>query len=355
MSEPAHVRAGLLRESFPGERRVALTPDDIRRLSSRFTFLFEPGCGESAGYSDPDYMKAGAHAAAPADVVQCDLVVSVRRPERSVPNHTATVFLGSSARAANTSLGPSLELELARLEGFADAAAMDAATTQATVLGHAAVLEGVRLMKIGHSMLTLEGSFVRPIRMAAIGVNTASLQAIATARKLGALTHVFGLSEIDRAKVERLGAKFSAIDTAILAAGLKPEQARRQLGRQLASMQMIVTNLHESGSAAPVLIDEETLSSLPPGSVIIDLAAANGGNCAFTRIDQTVTAHAVSIVGSTLLASNEAAEASRLFSDCVRRLLEHLVEPGEHLWLQRKDAVLDRLMGRSDGEKPRAS
>lgn len=355
MSEPAHVRAGLLRESFPGERRVALTPDDIRRLSGRFAFLFEPGCGESAGHGDDDYIKAGAHAATPADVVQCDLVVSVRRPDRSIPSSAASLFLGSSVRGANASSDQSLELDLARLEGFADAAAMDAATTQATVLGHAAVLEGVRLMRAGHSMLTLEGSFVRPIRMAAIGVNTASLQAIATARKLGALTHVFGLSESDRAKVERLGARFSTIETAILAAGPKREQARRQLGRQLASMQMIVTNLRESGSTAPVLIDEEALSSLPAGSVIIDLAAANGGNCAFTRIDRTVTAHAVSIVGSTLLASNEAAEASRLFSDCVRRLLEHLVQPGEHLRLDREDPLLDHLKGRSDGEKPRVS
>ncbi len=355
MSEPAHVRAGLLRESFPGERRVALTPDDICRLSSRFTFLFEPGCGQFAGHTDDDYRRAGACAATPADVVECDLVVSVRRPDRSIPSSSVSLFLGNAAGSASASPDQSLELDLARLEGYADAAAMDAATTQATVLGHAAVLEGIRLMRIGHSMLTLEGSFVRPIRLAAIGVNTVSLQAIATARKLGALTHVFGLNESDRAKVERLGAKFSAIDTAIFATGPKREQARRQLGRQLAPMQMIVTNLRESGSAAPMLIDEETLGSLPAGSVIIDLAAAHGGNCAFTRVDQTVTAHAVSIVGSTLLASNEAAEASRLFSDCVWRLLEHLVEPGEHLQLDRRDPVLDRLTGRFHEENPGVS
>ncbi|KQV10873.1 hypothetical protein ASC97_16330 [Rhizobium sp. Root1203] len=352
MSDLASVHAGLLRETYPGERRVALTPEDMARLSARVAVSFEPGCGAAAGHADEAYMAAGGTPASLESIAAaCGIVVSVRRPRASAifPNAAILIFLGTGATSRECSRPDAtpLELDLARLEGLQDAGCMDAATAQATISGHAAILEGARQLGVGHPMLMIDGSFVRPIRMAAFGADAASLQAIATARRLGALTHAFTFTDDERLKVERLGARSIASYPCPAPTVRGPSLTERAARRgQLAQMQLIVTSVGGLIRPAPLLLDEKTIATLAPGTVVIDLAASRGGNCSLTRPEEIVAANGVRIVGSTNFASCEPREASRLFSDSIRTALERLIGDDRRLRLDRRDPVIDRLLGR---------
>jgi NAD(P) transhydrogenase subunit alpha len=356
MSDLAHVHAGLLRETYPGERRVALTPEDVARLSMRVKVSFEPGCGAAAGHGDEAYVAAGGRPASLGDITAgCEIIVSVRRAQAAATVRKAAVliFLGTHA-ASPESLradGGPLELDLARIEGLHGAGCMDAATTQATISGHAAVLEGVRQLGVGHPMLMIDGSLVRPIRMAAFGADAASLQAIATARRLGALTHAFTFTDEERQKTEQLGAKFLAACPPFASTDRgqsSAEQAAlyRQLAGHLAQMQLVVISVGGSIRPAPMILNDETISTLAAGTVVIDLAASRGGNCSLTRADEIVTAGGVRILGSTTFASHEAKEASRLLSEGIRTALERLIGDDRRLRLDRHDPIIDRLLGR---------
>ncbi len=354
---PVHI--GLLRETFPGERRVALTPSDVSRLTRHMAISFERDCGVSAGHDDEAYISAGANPAGVESMsAACDLIVSVRRPNRdmSAAKAAAFLFLGSNSESAPLSQIKAgvPELDLADLEGFADAGSMDAFTAQATISGHAAVLEGSRQLGINHPMLMLDGNFVRPIRMAALGADSAALQAIATARRLGALTYGFGFGEDDRRKIEALGAKFIAIQPALrrspaTPSGMPPIEARRQLASDLAQMQLIVASVTDRGRPAPVLIDKDAIATFAPATVIVDLAI---GNCSMTEANQIVTNGSIRIIGSTTLASNEANEASRLFSEGMSKLLERLAASDLGALKNSTDPIINRLTsGQQAGER----
>ncbi|EPE97369.1 NAD(P)(+) transhydrogenase [Rhizobium grahamii] len=344
MSKFIRVRAGLLRETHPGERRVALTPDDVGRLSERISFRFERGCGVGAGHSDDAYIAAGAEPVDFAEIASSsDLFVSVRQPiaTRAFPATSVLLFLGwKTAPIAIPPTGQQpLHLDIARLSGLPGLKGADISSGQAAITGHAAVLEAARQFGISHPMLMVDGSFVRPVKMAALGSDPASLQALATARRLGAVTFGFDLGNDSQARIERLGAKFL---------GTSPEQElgrlRRELSGPLSKVQLITTNVMNPDRTAPVLLDEEMLSQLSPGTVIVDLASESGGNCALTRADQTTDIFGIRIIGSTTLASQEAAEASRHFSDGLRNLLEHLIDAHGALRLDGGDSVTAALL-----------
>ncbi|WP_208249811.1 NAD/NADP transhydrogenase subunit alpha [Rhizobium sp. T1470] len=342
MSNVIRVRAGLLRETHPGERRVALTPDDVRRLSARMSIHFERSCGIGAGHADNAYIAAGAEPAEFAGMASSlDVFVSVRRPAatRIFPGTAVLIFLGSNAApVAGLPAGQRpLHLDIARLSGVQGVKGADISSRQAAITGHAAILEAARQFGISHPMLMVDGSFVRPVKMAALGSDAASLQALATARRLGALTHGFGLGRDTQAKIERLGAKFLAMSSDLA-------RLRQELSDPLSKMQLITTNVVIPGQTAPMLLDETMLSRLSPGTVIVDLAAESGGNCALMRVDETINVFGVRIIGSATLASHEAAEASRQFSDGLRNLLEHLIDADCALRLDPRDSMTAALM-----------
>ncbi len=352
MPNLAPVHAGLLRETMPGERRVALTPEDVGYLSARFPITFEYGCGAAAGYEDAAYVAAGAKPANRETIARdCNLIVSIRKPldARSFAGSPTLIFLGSPLDAREpTDRG--LALDLARLEGVIEAGSMDVATRQATICGHAAVLQGARHLGIGHPMLVMDGSRARPIKMAALGSGAAALQAVATAKRLGALTHLFGVSDDDRERAEALGAKFVMIDPALTRMrGAKPDALaageRKQLGGQLREMQLIISSVGGSTGRAPVLIDEASLTLLTAGTVIVDLEASAGGNCTVTKPDEIVVRGDIHILGITTLASDDAHQSSSLFSEGVRKLLEHLTTSGSLLQLDVKDPLIRHLIG----------
>jgi NAD(P) transhydrogenase subunit alpha len=205
-------------------------------------------------------------------------------------------------------------------------------------------------------MLTTAAGVIKPANMIALGAGVAGLQALATARRLGAVTHGFDVRESAREQVESVGATFISADVAFASAetrgGYAREQSadeqallRRALADHLRSMQLIVTTAQIPGHQAPLLIDDETLAVLAPGTVIIDLAAESGGNTSRTRADKEVSLGGVTIFGPTQLASQAAGDASRLYGGNIRHLLEHLGTENGALKLDPSDAITSALLG----------
>jgi NAD(P) transhydrogenase subunit alpha len=354
------VTIGLLRERVPGERRVALTPPDIRRLANRATILVERGAGSEAGFSDAEYATAGARIAKNEDVLaQARVVVQIRPPHRSQLLRPGTLFvsLGGRDDAVASILREKsvVHLGLERLPRITRAQSMDVLSSQASIAGYAAVLEGARQLDVSLPMFITAAGTIKPARMMALGAGVAGLQAMATARRLGAMAHGFDVRQAAREQVESLGATFIAADVSGLsgeaAGGYAGEQSadeqhrlRRALATHIASMRLIIATAQIPGRPAPNLIDEDTVAAMQPGSVIVDLAAESGGNCTLTRPDEIITVHGVRILGPTNLPSAVATNASQLFGGNIRALLEHLIHSDGQLILDREDPITGALL-----------
>ena len=209
------VTIGLLRERMPGERRVALTPPDIRRLVHKATFLVERGAGIEAGFADAEYAAAGARVANIEELIAlARVVVKIRPPPLSLSLRPGMllVSLGGRDEAVASLLREKsvVHLGLERLPRITRAQSMDVLSSQASVAGYAAVLEGARHLDVMLPMFITAAGTIKPARMMALGAGVAGLQAIATARRLGAITHGFDVREAAREQVESLGATFVA-------------------------------------------------------------------------------------------------------------------------------------------------
>ena len=351
---------GVLAERATGERRVALIPPDIKKLSSIAKFLIESGAGREAGFDDDMYVDAGARIADSKDILEsCDVVVKVRPPGVGETPRAGRTLVSLGGRDPN--LGEFLRkravthLALERIPRTTRAQAMDVLSSQASIAGYASVLEGARALGVLLPMLTTAAGTIKPAKMIALGAGVAGLQAIASARRLGAVVHGFDVRAAAREQVESLGAKFVSLDTDIgageSAGGYAREQSsdqqaqlRRALSTHLATMQLVITTAQIPGRPAPLLIDRATLGMMQPGSVIVDLAAETGGNCEVTRPDQTVTVGGVRVMGPTNLPSLMATDASRLFSGNIRALLAYLLEGSSRLNLDASDPISGALL-----------
>lgn len=355
------VTIGLLRERVPGERRVALTPPDVRRLASRADLLVERGAGGEAGFDDGEYAAAGARIVNGEEVrAQARVIAKIRPPHLSLVLRAGTVLLSLGGRddalASLLRERSVVHLGLERMPRTTRAQAMDVLSSQASIAGYAAILEAARQLDVLLPMFTTAAGTVKPARMMALGAGVAGLQAIATARRLGAVTHGFDVRQAAREQVESLGAAFIAPEVTALsgeaAGGYAGEQSadeqhrlRRALARHIASMRLVIATAQIPGRPAPILIDEETVAGMQPGSVIVDLAAESGGNCTLTRPDETTTVHGVRILGPTNLPSAVATNASQLFGGNIRALLEHLIRSDGQLHLDREDPITGALLG----------
>ena len=360
------INIGVLAERAAGERRVALIPSDIGKLISKAGFVVESGAGREAGFDDNAYVAAGARIGDSWQVLEdCDVVVKVRPPGRSeTPGEGRTLI---SLGGHDPNLGEFLRkrsvihLALERVPRTTRAQTMDVLSSQAAIAGYASVLEGARALDFLLPMLTTAAGTIKPARMIAIGAGVAGLQAIATARRLGAVVHGFDVRAAAREQVESLGAKFISIDDTNIDAGegaggyareqSRDQQARlrRALSAHLATMQLVITTAQIPGRPAPLLIDSEALGMMQPGAVIVDLAAETGGNCEFTRPDETVTVNGIRIMGPTNLPSLLARDASRFFSGNIRSLLAHLLEGSGRLNLDPSDPISAALLA---GQQP---
>jgi NAD(P) transhydrogenase subunit alpha len=355
------INIGVLAERAPGERRVALVPADIKKLIPKAGFVIEAGAGHEAGFDDKTYVEAGARIGDSWEVLEdCDVVVKVRPPGRNETPGTGLTLISLGGHDPNLAeflrKRSVIHLPLERLPRTTRAQAMDVLSSQASLAGYASVLEGARALDILLPMLTTAAGTIKPARMIALGAGVAGLQAIATARRLGAVVHGFDVRAAAREQVESLGAKFISVDDTDIGAGegaggyareqSREQQARlrRALSAHLATMQLVITTAQIPGRPAPLLIDHEALGMMQPGSVIVDLAAETGGNCEATQADETVTVHGVRIMGPTNLPSLIARDASRFFSSNIRSLLSYLLEGSGRLNLDASDPISGALL-----------
>lgn len=362
VAAPLSARAtiAVMRETNPAERRVGLVPADVRRLAAKFEVLVEEGSGTGAGFSDAEYLEAGAKVlSTPTVYATGNIFVGVDVPEqvRDVPAGSTLISLRSADVLARRALrGASIShLVLERMPRITRAQSMDVLSSQAAIAGYVAVLEGARRLPTILPMMSTAAGVLRPASMIALGAGVAGLQALATARRLGAVTYGFDVRRAAREQVESVGAAFVYPDVSLAPAEARggyaraqsldeQTQLRRALEPHLGKMNLIVTSAQIPGRAAPVLIDEQTLSRLSPGTVIVDLAAGTGGNTSRTSPDQDVIVNGVTIYGPTRLESFAAAASSRLYSGNVRNLLEYLAAGGDGVRVDQADEITAALL-----------
>jgi NAD(P) transhydrogenase subunit alpha len=339
------MKVGVPRERAPGERRVALVPETVKRLSaSGFEFELERGAGEAASFSDAAYEEAGASVG--GDPWAADAVAKVQAPTEDEAGRLrdGQVLIGFLQPLTNPEgvrrLGERgvVAFAMESIPRITRAQSMDALSSQATVSGYrAALLAADRLPKFFPMLMTAAGT-VAPAKVLVLGAGVAGLQAIATARRLGAVVSSFDVRPAAREQVESLGATF--LDLGITgqetaggyAQELTEEEQRRQqeeLERRLPEFDAVITTALIPGRPAPRLIPASAVAAMRAGSVVVDLAAEAGGNCELTEPGQEVVRENVTIVGLTNLPSSMPYHASQLYSRNVLALLQHLAPDGD--------------------------
>ena len=342
------MKIGVPKETLRGEARVAATPEIVKRLVGKgFRVTVEGGAGEAASYLDADYAAAGAEIGDRAGAYAADILLKVRRPdgEDVAAMQAGGVYLGliescgeDAALSAMLAKGMRV-LGMERIPRISRAQSMDALSSQTNIAGYRAVLEAAaRYGRFFPMMMTSAGS-AKPARVVVLGVGVAGLQAIATARRLGADVWAYDVRPETREQILSLGAKPIDLDIGESGAGeggyakeLSAEARTRQqaaLTDELAKAHVIVTTALIPCRPAPVLITEEVVQRMRPGSVIADLAAANGGNCPLTVPDEAVQRHGVTLIGYTNYPSLVAADASAFYAKNLANLLDIMIDKSD--------------------------
>ncbi len=344
------MKLAVPKEKVEGETRVALLPDDISKLiEAGNEVIVESGAGVEAGFADSDYEDVGATVKADAQSVlsDADAVLKVQGPEAQELEGMKQGALLISFLAPLSS--PELIKSLAerKITAFAmemiprttRAQSMDALSTMSTVSGYKAALIAAAELSKFFPMLTTAAGTVRPSKVLVIGAGVAGLQAIATARRLGAQVEAFDTRPAVKEQVKSLGAKFLEIE---LDAGdaeaeggyareLTEEEQKKQrelMDKAVSGADAVITTALVPGKAAPVLITAETARSMRPGSVIVDLAAEAGGNCELTVPGKENIDNGVRIIGPLNLPASMPAHASQLYSRNVFTLIDYLIDEG---------------------------
>jgi len=340
------VRIFVPKETTPGEGRVAITPETVERLRASFDVDVERGAGESASFADEAYAAAGANLADAAAAGGADIVVRVAKPSAAEVSSLKRGAIVIGFLQPLTDAEGVERLRSAGVVGFAmesvpritRAQSMDALSSQATVAGYKAVLIAAdRVPKMFPLLMTAAGT-VAPARVLVLGAGVAGLQAIATARRLGAVVSAFDVRPAVAEQVESLGATF--LDLGVkgeeteggYATELTADQQAAQqaaLEERIPDFDVVITTALVPGRPAPRLIPASAVERMRAGSCIVDLAAETGGNCELTQRDVETTAHGVTIVGHTNLPSLMASDASRLYARNMLTLLQHLAPDGE--------------------------
>src|SRR5437868_6529459 len=335
------MRVGVVRETALGERRVALVPETAGKLAAAgFAIAIEPGAGDAASFPDAAYTEAGATLGTPWEA---DVVVAVRRPDPALLREGQLLvgFLdpladrdGIEALASRGVIAFAMEW----IPRITRAQPMDALSSQATVGGYnAALLAAEHLPRFFPMLMTAAGT-VPPAKVLVIGAGVAGLQAIATARRLGAVVTGFDVRPVVREQIESLGANWLDLGvTGAEAEGgyareLTPEEMQAQqaaLERRIAEFDVVITTAAVPGRAAPKIIPASAVAAMRPGSVIVDLAAETGGNSELTVPGEVAVREGVTIVGLTNIPSSMPYHASMLYSRNVQALLLHLAPEGQ--------------------------
>ena len=339
------MKLGIPKERSDGETRVATTPEIARKLiTGGLTVLVEKGAGEAAHYTDAAYEEAGVQLTDSAGALACDIVAKVRKPlvDEIAAMREGAVFIGHAETCGEDPIVTALRarnvraIAMERIPRISRAQSMDALSSQSNIAGYRAVIEAAshfgRFLPL---MMTSAGS-AKPARVVVLGVGVAGLQAIATARRLGGDVHAYDVRPETREQILSLGAKVIDLDIGEGGAGeggyareLSEEGKAKQqalLADELSKAHIIVSTALIPCRPAPVLITEEVVERMRAGSVIVDLAAANGGNCPLTEADRVVTKHGVILVGHTNYPAMMPTDASAFYAKNIASLLEIMLD-----------------------------
>jgi NAD(P) transhydrogenase subunit alpha len=361
------MKLGILRDTAPRERRVALTPDATARLVKRgVAVAMERGAGVSAFFADADYEAAGATLTDAAGASDADVIACVRRPgpEAAAGLRQGAVLValvgpeGADALEALNQRRVTV-LALERVPRITRAQSMDVLSSQATVAGYLAVLLGATHLPRFLPMLTTAAGSIKPARALVLGAGVAGLQAIATARRLGAMVSGFDVRAAAAEQVESLGARFIAPEalsqdaetTGGYAKELAEDQQRRVLEAVAGAVHqadLVVSTAAIPNRPAPRLITREMVEGMKAGAVIVDVSAETGGNCELTRPGETVVHGEVTVLGPLNLPSTMPQHASLMFGRNVQTLIEHLAPEGE-LVLDLEDEITGAMCVAHDG------
>jgi len=341
----------VLRETLSGEARVALMPESVKKLvASKVSVFVESGAGLGAARTDDDYRGAGAEVSTNRNALLevADVLVTVNRPstEDFAKLKNAAVVLGflrpleepAALEPALTRGLTTFAMEL--IPRITRAQAMDALSSMATVVGYKAVLIGAAQIPRMFPMLMTAAGTVPPARVLVLGAGVAGLQAIATARRLGAVVEAYDVRAAAGEQVRSLGAAFLEVDLG----GIKTEDAggyavelsaealargRDLIAEQAAKADLVITTAQVPGRRAPLLVTEAAVAGMKRGAVVIDLAGSTGGNCELSKADEVVELAGVTIMAPTNLAATVPVHASQLYSRNVTSFLGLLIKEGE--------------------------
>lgn len=364
------MKIAIAKEIEVGERRVALIPDTVARLAKQGLEIWvEAGAGEAAFFTNEAYEAAGARIIADTNTLwsQADVVLKVGVPKEHEiyqlrEGSTLISFLNPLGKPeiiqhlANRKVA-AFSLEL--IPRTSRAQSMDALSSQAGVAGYKAVLIAAAASPKFFPMLTTAAGTIRPAKVFVMGAGVAGLQAIATARRLGAVVEAFDIRPAVKEEVQSLGAKFVEVqlDEDTVATGgyakeiseVSKQRTQEVLTEHVKNSDVVITTAQVPGKKAPVLVTEDMVQQMKPGAVIVDLAAEQGGNCAYTEPGKDVVRNGITIVGPINLPSSMPVHASQMYAKNISTLLQYLIKDGE-LQLNFEDDIIDSTCVTYGGE-----
>jgi len=363
------MKIGVPKETAEGERRVALIPDVAGALAENLEVVVESGAGEASGHPDAHYAEAGATVGSADDAWGAEVVVKVAPPTSAeiarlrsgqvLIGHLAPLTAGETSKALASARVTSFAMEA--IPRITRAQAMDALSSQANVAGYAAALLAAREAGRFFPMMTTAAGTVAPAKVLVLGAGVAGLQAIATARRLGAIVTGFDIRRAAWEQIASLGGRPLELDFIPDAEDeggyARPlteeenEQVREALAENATKQDVIITTAQIPGRRAPILITKEAVANMAPGAVIVDLAGDSGGNSELTEGGRTVVSdNGVTIISPPNLPSDMAAHASQLYAKNVQNLLGLLVSEEAELALDFDDEVVAGACITHEGE-----
>jgi NAD(P) transhydrogenase subunit alpha len=370
------MQVGVVKELMPGERRVAIVPKSVEALrKAGLKVVAEHDCGLLSGFSDQAYRDAGAEIVDTREAVyQSEVVLQVRGCGAQGPHARLDKQLVKPGQIVIAMLDPLGEPETIRefacsganlfslelIPRITRAQSMDILSSQATIAGYRAVLlAAIELPKLFPMMMTAAGTLTAA-KVFVIGVGVAGLQAIATARKLGAVVQAYDVRPACREQVESLGGKFVQLQLDNKASEDKGGYAmamdegfynkqRELLTSVVRNSDVVITTAAIPGKKSPVLVTADAVQQMAPGSVIVDLGAERGGNCELTRANERTVAHGVTILGPTNISSETPNHASQMFSNNVTKFLLNMIKSGV-LDLNLDDEIIRETLVARDGQ-----
>ncbi|MEQ9237543.1 Re/Si-specific NAD(P)(+) transhydrogenase subunit alpha [Coleofasciculus sp. E2-BRE-01] len=355
------MKIALVKEIEVGENRVALIPDTVARLVKQGLEIWvENGAGEASFFSDRAYEEAGATLVSDPGKLwaEADVIVKVGIPKDDEINQMRE---GSTLISFLSPLGkPEVAQKLANRQVTAfsmeliprtsRAQSMDALSSQAGVAGYKAVLIAAAALPKFFPMLTTAAGTIKPSKVFILGAGVAGLQAIATARRLGAMVEAFDIRPAVKEEVQSLGAKFVEVDLqedTVAEGGYAKEvsdtakqRTQEVIAEHVKQSDVVITTAQVPGKKAPLLVTEEMVQQMSPGSVIVDLAAEQGGNCAVTEAGKDIVRHGVTVIGPINVPASMPTHASQMYAKNISTLLQYLVKEGQ-LQLNFEDDIVD--------------